>query len=478
MANFYITINDAGDKQEVEASDISAGVADAGDIVALNSEGEIDSTMLPSKLGSLITNVSGSFTLDFSLYNKWELVLQADTKIYFDTSNMPTDNTNADVTMVLKQDDIGGRFPTFQYGSVWPNSTVPTFSTDPEAKDVVTGFHLHATPLWYLRVEGLNYAGVLGAGIDLLGTASIGSAGSYILSFASDMTNTATIVVSAGIVHPASADMVAGAVTDVTGRIIFGAGDDQTGSAWITATAVVSYGGATDMTVTAAVTPLGGIITSGAVDMASAATITAVGQSKIFVEGVVSMTADATVSPAGAYIVTGPTALAADATIAAAGATADPLVVIFTDSTDVGTYTTSAQKTFAASGASSTTTGGTPPYTYTLTMTEQRSYSSSTIPGYTVCDNTNDTTIGATCLFTGFDSGLTLNGTTVDIWTSKDIHVTDDGTSSTSISLTNSAFVVIGGGQNYDVKFTLRVVDSLLEEDTTSGIVHQSEVSY
>jgi len=80
MANFYITINDDGQKQEVEASDVSAGVADAGKVVALNPDGLIDSSMVTAtELQSQTVNVSGTFALDMSRYDLWELTLLGDT---------------------------------------------------------------------------------------------------------------------------------------------------------------------------------------------------------------------------------------------------------------------------------------------------------------------------------------------------------------------------------------------------------------
>jgi hypothetical protein len=49
MADKYTTWSDADQQTlEIEATDVSSGVGNAGDIVALNSKGEIDKTMLPN----------------------------------------------------------------------------------------------------------------------------------------------------------------------------------------------------------------------------------------------------------------------------------------------------------------------------------------------------------------------------------------------------------------------------------------------
>lgn len=51
MADKYIAIGTSGKREEVEASDTSAGVANAGDIVALNSAGELDLSLFPTGIG-------------------------------------------------------------------------------------------------------------------------------------------------------------------------------------------------------------------------------------------------------------------------------------------------------------------------------------------------------------------------------------------------------------------------------------------
>lgn len=62
MADKYIT-NNAGTLTEVEAADTSAGVADAGEIVALDSTGKIDNSLLPTGVGAETVSVTSSENL-------------------------------------------------------------------------------------------------------------------------------------------------------------------------------------------------------------------------------------------------------------------------------------------------------------------------------------------------------------------------------------------------------------------------------
>jgi len=49
--NKYVQLNTNGSLQEIAATQTSAGAGDAGEIVALNSAGQIDMTMLPTNIG-------------------------------------------------------------------------------------------------------------------------------------------------------------------------------------------------------------------------------------------------------------------------------------------------------------------------------------------------------------------------------------------------------------------------------------------
>ena len=51
MANKYIYLN-GGVLTELEATTTSAGAGDAGEIVALDSSGKLDSTLMPAGFGS------------------------------------------------------------------------------------------------------------------------------------------------------------------------------------------------------------------------------------------------------------------------------------------------------------------------------------------------------------------------------------------------------------------------------------------
>lgn len=62
MADKYIKI-DNGQLQEVEATDTSTGVGEAGDIVALDSTGKIDNSLLPPGVGLETAQIEASQNL-------------------------------------------------------------------------------------------------------------------------------------------------------------------------------------------------------------------------------------------------------------------------------------------------------------------------------------------------------------------------------------------------------------------------------
>lgn len=63
MADKYIAIGTSGKREEVEATVTSAGVANAGDIVALNSAGELDPSLFPTGLGEDVKSLTAEVPL-------------------------------------------------------------------------------------------------------------------------------------------------------------------------------------------------------------------------------------------------------------------------------------------------------------------------------------------------------------------------------------------------------------------------------
>lgn len=61
--NKYVKLNTNGSLQEVAATQTSGGAGDAGEIVALNSAGQIDMTMLPTNIGPDVKLVIASENL-------------------------------------------------------------------------------------------------------------------------------------------------------------------------------------------------------------------------------------------------------------------------------------------------------------------------------------------------------------------------------------------------------------------------------
>jgi hypothetical protein len=72
MANKYLQIGSNGHPQEVEATVTSGGAGDADKIVALNSSGEIDETMIPASIGATTFSVEASEALTAGPVNLWD----------------------------------------------------------------------------------------------------------------------------------------------------------------------------------------------------------------------------------------------------------------------------------------------------------------------------------------------------------------------------------------------------------------------
>lgn len=91
--NKYLDLNANGSIQEVISTDASAGAGDAGEIVALDSTGRIDQSMMPVGLGADIANLVTSESLSAGDY----------VNVYDDTGT-PTAR-KADATTVGKEAD-------------------------------------------------------------------------------------------------------------------------------------------------------------------------------------------------------------------------------------------------------------------------------------------------------------------------------------------------------------------------------------
>lgn len=63
MANKYLGIGSGGLPTEVEAKDASAGAGDAGKIVALDSSGKLDASVLPAGIGQNVSLITASENL-------------------------------------------------------------------------------------------------------------------------------------------------------------------------------------------------------------------------------------------------------------------------------------------------------------------------------------------------------------------------------------------------------------------------------
>jgi hypothetical protein len=72
MANKYIELNSSGELAQKEATVTSAGAGDAGEIVALDSNGKLDVTVMPTGIGPDVLSVVASEGLNAGSYvNLW-----------------------------------------------------------------------------------------------------------------------------------------------------------------------------------------------------------------------------------------------------------------------------------------------------------------------------------------------------------------------------------------------------------------------
>lgn len=72
MADKYIGLDGTGNKAEVEGTVTSTGVAEAGDIVALDATGKIDTSILPTGIGADVKILEASESLSAGdLVNVW-----------------------------------------------------------------------------------------------------------------------------------------------------------------------------------------------------------------------------------------------------------------------------------------------------------------------------------------------------------------------------------------------------------------------
>ncbi|KKK95683.1 hypothetical protein LCGC14_2670350, partial [marine sediment metagenome] len=93
----------------------------------------------------------GTTTIDWKLGNKFYFTFGAQNDTF--TFTAPTNPCN--LILVLKQDGVGSRIPTFPGTVLWSGGSMPTFSTGVAAVDIVA-FYYDGTN--YFGVETLNFS--------------------------------------------------------------------------------------------------------------------------------------------------------------------------------------------------------------------------------------------------------------------------------------------------------------------------------
>jgi len=308
----------------------------------------------------------------------------------------------------------------------------------------------------YFRQEGIGFVGITRGAITLSSMATISVRGNYVKTADSYKTATATIDAAGSLIHPAASDMAADAVTVIVGSFIRSGNNDQTGSAFIDAAASVEYVGAIDMTATANISVVSGIVVPAETGMAANATVSAIGQSKTFVSGVASLTADATVVAASVITMVASAALASDATITATGSTGPPLAVTLTDSVNLGVAGAPYNLDWDGEGMTTSTTGGTPPYTYTVTVNQWRHSGGGWTAGCNI-DDDESSTLTVAGEETTIGNGITCSGS-------------ESALTSVALVLVNTAASPYPGEANVECDVTLTVTDANSAEATADAI--------
>src|SRR3989344_2072087 len=123
-------------------------------------DGRIDRAILKDYGETLIGGTSGTETgstetLDIESGNVFHLILTADCEFPF-TNPSPV-GTSCTFTLILRQDEVGGRTVTWPTSSVWVAGTAPTLTTEKNRYDILTFTTTDAGAKWYGTVAAKNY---------------------------------------------------------------------------------------------------------------------------------------------------------------------------------------------------------------------------------------------------------------------------------------------------------------------------------
>jgi alpha-tubulin suppressor-like RCC1 family protein len=80
------------------------------------------------------TGVGGTYTIDLTRGNVYQVTLQANTTFTF--SNIAASTSAVSFTLILKQDGVGFRTATWPAAVIWPGNVAPTLTTTPLVVDI------------------------------------------------------------------------------------------------------------------------------------------------------------------------------------------------------------------------------------------------------------------------------------------------------------------------------------------------------
>jgi hypothetical protein len=165
-------------KAEVGHSHTLADVADAGSVAGLDQvgSGEIASDALDGRAidmqGQLLSRpeirdfsettaapavIGGSLTLDLEAASVFDATLTEDVTTLV-LANAPAANKAGSVTLILKQDAIGGRTVTWPEAVRWPGGLPPVTSAAANAVDVLTFVTVDGGASWYGFLGGKGFS--------------------------------------------------------------------------------------------------------------------------------------------------------------------------------------------------------------------------------------------------------------------------------------------------------------------------------
>lgn len=103
-----------------------------------------------------ITSVSGTVNLDLTTGNVFERTITGNTTFSF--TNPPASGSAGSLTLILKQDAVGGYAITWPTSVMWAGGTAPTLSTAANAIDVLTFVTVDGGTSWYGFLSGANFS--------------------------------------------------------------------------------------------------------------------------------------------------------------------------------------------------------------------------------------------------------------------------------------------------------------------------------